>query len=156
MIKTNVKGVQEAKAAMKKAIEDFMSDKFVTVGIHEDAGAREDGVTNAQIGAVNHFGGGNTPARPWLDIGVMKGVPLYSDVIRSVSESGENLDMALNRIGILAVTSAQEYITELNSPANAPSTVAKKGSANPLIDTGILRSSVSYKITATESEEGIS
>jgi len=40
----------------------------------------------------------------------------------------------------------QEYMTNLKSPANAPSTIKRKGSANPLIDTGQQRQSVTYSI----------
>jgi hypothetical protein len=155
MIKTNVKGVQEAKAAIKKSLEEFASNKFITVGIHEDAGSREDGETNAQIGAFNHFGTINIPARPWLDVGVMQGASVYSDVIKNTAEAGGNLDQALEQVGVLAVGYAQEYITELSDPPNSPATIAMKGSSNPLIDTGVMRSSVSYKVAEVKPEEGI-
>ena len=34
----------------------------------------------------------------------------------------------------------------MKTPENAPSTIAKKGSSNPLIDTGEMRSKVSHEV----------
>ncbi|CDZ60468.1 Hypothetical protein NGAL_HAMBI2605_10380 [Neorhizobium galegae bv. orientalis] len=53
---------------------------------------------------------------------------------------------ALKRLGIKAQGDIQAEITSLDTPPNAPSTIRQKGSSNPLIDTGEMRNSVSYKI----------
>lgn len=50
------------------------------------------------------------------------------------------------RLGARIVRDVQKKITELNDPANAPSTIAQKGSSNPLIDSGGLRKRVTYKV----------
>jgi len=51
-----------------------------------------------------------------------------------------------NRLGARMVGDIQEKITDLDAPPNAPSTIAKKGSSNPLIDTGGLRMRITYRV----------
>lgn len=55
--KVTVTNVQQARDAIQKALRELMTDKFVTVGIHEDAGNVEsDDLTMAGLGAVHEFG----------------------------------------------------------------------------------------------------
>ena len=51
-----------------------------------------------------------------------------------------------NTLGNYIVGLVQEYMTDLRSPPNHPATVARKKSSNPLIDTGRLRQSITYKV----------
>ena len=79
------------------------------------------------------------PARPWLVPGVQSGTVDYLRVIEKGVKKGDNLDMVLERVGIVAVGKVQQYMTDLKTPPNAPSTIAKKGSSNPLISSGAMR-----------------
>ncbi len=156
-IKTSVSGIQAAKSAIQKRLQEFQTREFVTIGVHEDAGVHEgDNLTNATLGAYLHFGTENIPSRAWLDVGVATATEQYADIIRSVAEEGLNLDDALNQIGLVAAGAAQVFMTELSSPPNAESTIARKGSSNPLIDTGALRQSVAHKIQPIMPTEGLS
>jgi len=92
------------------------------------------------------------PPRPWLDVGVKTGVKDYVSILK---DNGDDLDNALNLIGLTAVGKVQQYMTELKSPPNAKSTIRKKKSANPLINNGALRQSVTYSITSEEVREGL-
>ena len=153
MINVTVSGIEEAKRQLEQEIKRLTSDKTVLVGIHEDAGATDGGdLTMAQLGAIQHFGTQTIPARPWLDVGVKSGTQDYLEVIQNHSD---DIDNALEIIGQIAVGKVQQYMTDLQSPANAPSTIARKGSSNPLIDTGALRQSVTYSITSTKPKEGL-
>lgn len=49
-------------------------------------------------------------------------------------------------LGEYIVGLVQEYMTDLKSPPNHPATIANKKSSNPLIDTGRLRQSITYKM----------
>lgn len=158
MIKTTVTGAGSAKDAIEKALKDFMTDKFVTVGIHEDVGMHDgEDITNAQLGAVMEFGtdDGNIPARPWLSPGVSSGNADYVSLIADGLEDETPMLQILNQIGVVAVGKVQQYMVELRTPPNAPSTIAKKGSSNPLIDSGALRQSVTYKVTDSKPTEGL-
>jgi hypothetical protein len=200
MIKMNIITIdaQKARDAITKALRELMTSKFVTVGIHEDAGNHEsDDITNAALGAVHEFGadidhpGGTSygyaskaaadrnevrflktgkgyveigvtqahtvsiPARPWLNPGVASGNVEYLSIIEKTLAKGEPIENALNKVGIVAVGKVQKYMTELRTPPNAASTIKAKGSSNPLIDSGALRQSVTYKITPDKPTEGM-
>lgn len=158
MIKTTVTGAGSAKDAIEKALKDFMTDKYVTIGIHEDAGMHDDSdITNAQLGAVQEFGtdNGNIPARPWLRPGVESGNEEYLNIITDAIENDQPLEQALEVVGVVAVAKVQQYMIDLKSPPNAPQTIARKGSSNPLIDTGSLKSSVTHKVTSEKPTQGI-
>lgn len=49
-------------------------------------------------------------------------------------------------LGDYIVGQLKGYMTELDSPPNSPVTINNKGSSNPLIDTGRLRQSITYKV----------
>jgi hypothetical protein len=95
------------------------------------------------------------PARPWLVPGVQSGNVEYLKIIENTVKDGGTLEEALNKVGVVAVAKVQQYMRDLKSPANAPSTIAKKGSSNPLIDSGALRQSVDYKIQPNKLNEGL-
>ena len=149
-------GLQLAQDAMRKELEKLQTKKVALVGIHESAGVDEEsGQTVAFIGAANHFGTDKIPARPWLDVGVESGTEEYLEVIQDGIAEGEPAEKVLDQLGVLAVGYTQQYITDLDSPPNAPSTIKRKGSANPLIDTGNMRQSVTYTIADQMPEEGL-
>lgn len=50
------------------------------------------------------------------------------------------------RLGARMVGDIQEKITDLDAPPNAPSTIQKKGSSNPLIDSGGLRMRITFRV----------
>jgi len=49
-------------------------------------------------------------------------------------------------LGQYIVGLVQEYLTSLSEPTNHPATIEHKGSSNPLVDTGRLRDSITYKV----------
>lgn len=58
-----------------------------------------------------------------------------------------SVDTFFNLVGEFSVGIIQNHLTsQVNSPPLAESTIKAKGSSNPLIDTGQLRSSITYKI----------
>ena len=147
---------QLAKAEIQRELAKLRGNKYATVGIHEDAGNTEDGaMTQAQNGVLQNFGNDKIPARPWLIPGVESATPDVIDTIASGIEKGLPTDQIMEQVGAIAAGATQQYITDLRDPPNAPYTIEKKGSDNPLIDTGSMRSSVTYKVTSTKPDEGI-
>ena len=156
MIKTTVTGVENAKDAIEKALKDFMTDKFVTIGIHEDAGVHDDsGISNAQLGAILNFGTEHIPAYNWLRPGVESGNEEYLKIITEGVGDQQPMVQILEVIGLVAVGRVQQYMVDLRSPPNAPQTIARKCSSNPLIDTGSLRQSVTHKVSSEKPTEGL-
>lgn len=56
------------------------------------------------------------------------------------------VDTFLETLGEYTVGLIQQYLTDIRGPKNHPFTVRQKGSSNPLIDTGRLRQSITYKV----------
>lgn len=95
------------------------------------------------------------PARPWLDVGVASGNKEYIEIIGEGLAKQEDPVKILNQVGNVAVGYTQQFMTNLQSPPNAASTIAQKGSSNPLINTGAMRGSVTYALSETKPEEGL-
>lgn len=57
-----------------------------------------------------------------------------------------NKFQALSFVGQLVEADIKSKIINLDSPANAKSTVRKKGSDNPLVDTGLMGNSIRYVV----------
>ena len=61
-------------------------------------------------------------------------------------EKGAEGEAIANTMGEVLVTMIKQSIQTGKFEANAPSTIAKKGSSRPLIDTGLLIGSVDFKV----------
>lgn len=95
------------------------------------------------------------PARPWLEPGVAGATPKILDAIEAGMAADQPMDQILETVGVIAAGEVKVYMTELRTPANAASTVRKKGSDNPLIDSSALRQSVTHKVTGDPVTEGL-
>lgn len=99
----------------------------------------------------NHFGTKRgIPARPFLRNAMRGNLGKYRQQLKTAApliiKGLKNTHNVLSRLGIQAVGDIQKSITSLRTPPNAPSTIARKGSSNPLIDTGEMRQSTTYVV----------
>ena len=62
----------------------------------------------------------------------------------NIIENGGDMRHMLQQLGEVHVGDIQQRIRDLKEPKNSDVTIARKGSSNPLIDTGRLRQSVDY------------
>lgn len=97
----------------------------------------------------------NIPAREWLEPGVASASDEITQTIEDGLSADRSMDAILETIGVVAAGAVKVYMTELKTPPNAASTIRKKGSSNPLIDTGAMRASVTSKVQAEKAEEGL-
>lgn len=156
-------GTQQVEEALKQLAKRLSGETRVLAGVPEGAGTYEDGLSLATIAAVNNFGSadGRIPARPVLEPAITKGAPQYqrlAEVMIPKVLSGEmTMTTLLEQMGQLAEGHIKQEITDIDSPPNAPSTIAKKGSDSPLIDTGAFRQSIRYVIAeqGDQIEEGL-
>lgn len=58
------------------------------------------------------------------------------------------VDTFFNVIGEYIVGLIQDHLTSIKDPPNHPVTIANKRSSNPLIDSGRLRDSITYKVVS--------
>lgn len=55
-------------------------------------------------------------------------------------------ELLLNQVGEWMASHIRDYATALDSPANHPFTIDRKGSSNPLVDTGDMIGAISYEV----------
>lgn len=108
----------------------------------------------------NHYGtrggrsgggwGGPIPPRPFLANSMRANRGKYRSAMRAGAREmllgGGSLIAVLRKLGVMGQSDIQAEITALSSPPNSPVTVKLKGSSKPLIDTGQMRQSVSWKL----------
>ena len=122
--------------------------KELTVGIHANEAARvhSNGVTVLQAAIWNEFGTDTIPARPFLTAWFDENLDLLFFWVKGefslVAQGKQSKDQALRRVGEKCVAAIKQRMVSRIPPPNRPSTIAKKGSDIPLIDTGLLWSSI--------------
>jgi hypothetical protein len=116
-----------------------------------DNGADE-AITILQVGIFNEFGTDRIPERSfiraWFDEHQAEIRDKFTVLMKSVVRGDRTKEQILDIIGLWCVGSIQQRISAGIGPENAESTVKAKGkgSSTPLVDTGSLRSSISYEI----------
>lgn len=136
----------------KKTIEELNS-KQIQVGMFAKVG---DKVLTKAI--VNEFGttkagkNGNItiPERSFIrstyNRQYKKVAKRFDQIFVSISKGNYNIISRLKLIGLEQESETKKTITDMSTPANAESTIAKKGSSHPLIDTGEMRSKISHQV----------
>lgn len=152
-----ITGLQSVERAFRKEIDKLRTPHYALVGIHQAAGMTDDGqMTVATLGAIQHFGNDRIPARRWLDEGAETGTKEYLETIQEGIKDGLDSKQIMARVGVEAEGAIKQYITDLDTPPNKPSTIKRKGSSNPLIDSGNMRNSVTSVVVSKKSKEGMS
>lgn len=121
----------------------------VQVGFQADSGSYENGATLAEVAAYNELGTSSTPARPFMRKSFEnheKELQNACDQVNKTLAKGGTTQQALDELGAFVKGLVQEEIVSGDFAPNADSTIAKKGSDKPLIDTGFMRQSVNYQV----------
>jgi len=95
----------------------------------------------------------NIPPRPVIEPALAYNASKISEqvagMLRAAAENdAQKVNQYAHRIGMAGQNAARDWFTNPANgwPPNAPSTIARKGSSQPLIDTGNLRKSIIYVI----------
>lgn len=136
-----------------------LKDSYVLIGIQEGTVTKEEvkgdrlkkgGQSMVDIAVANEFGTKIIPARPFMSTSYDENKALINKAIiteyRKVQDGKLNGKKALTRVGLLVVRLIQQKINQIKTPPNAPSTIQRKGSSNPLIDFGQMINSVREKV----------
>lgn len=149
--------VTETRGPMPDLTATF---KGITVGVHGDVAGGAHGspgdLTVGDIASIHEFGapGANIPQRSfirqWYDNALHIGE--IEEVLREelgpVVTGKRTLAQALERSALRFEGSVKERIVHHIPPPLAAVTIARKGSATPLVDTGQLRNAVRGKVKA--------
>lgn len=138
-----------------RALLAALDSHDLTVGIHEAEGSQASGdgdATIAEIGYFHEYGTVDIPERSFLrdyiDENESKNNARLTKLFQKVvsSQGKFTATTALNQFGMLAVGEIQKRISEGIPPDLSQETIDRKGSSVPLIDTGLLRSSITHKV----------
>ena len=94
----------------------------------------------------NDQGTKRIPERPFMIPAGNKAANKTINITVGSIAGGMDEQQALSKAAIMFKNAIQREITNLKEPPNAESTILKKGSSNPLIDTGLMRSKVEWKL----------
>ena len=151
----------------------YLASHQVEIGIFADA-SRDGAVPMLVIAAANEFGAKipkrqarfeglddenpekwiiipeRSYLRAWFDENVDVLQATMERLIGQVVEGKISGRAALETIGGYVATHVQAYMVDLKTPPNAPSTIARKGSSNPLIDTGQLKDAITWRVVGAK------
>lgn len=129
-----------------------LKNRNVTVGIQQGEAPYDDGTSLALVAMINELGtdDGRIPPRPAFAQNMDEHQGKYLRHLERLpvllAQGRTTVDQHLNTLGQMAEDDLRSTIVGLRDPANADSTVDRKGSSNPLVEDGRLNQSVRYKI----------
>lgn len=100
----------------------------------------------AQVARYQEFGTIHIPPRPFFRRAIVSNTNKWINYYKNNMKISNNNAYALNYVGELARGDIINSIKTLNNPPNTKSTIRQKKSSKPLIDTGLLVRSVSYRV----------
>ncbi len=143
------KGFARIVGAIKKAVQQA----YVTVGVHQEEGDKPHGAfTVAQIAAVHEYGSedGKIPQRSFIrdthDLNLQANLERLKRLEEHVLTGKLTQHQLLTYLGEVASKQMVSRINQGIAPALKPATIKRKGSSKPLIDTGQLKGSISFKV----------
>ena len=109
--------------------------------------------TLEEVALWNEFGTETIPARPFLSRAHNSAVARCNKLVQVRMEENADLEQIAKEIGLVLQDERKQQITRGDFAPNAKSTIARKKSSRPLIDTGNLRQSVHWGIITTSGDK---
>lgn len=132
------------------------SKEDILVGVPAEKTLRPgDSMNNASLLFIHTNGSPlrHIPPRPVIEPALKYHQKPITNEIRKMLKAtaqgnAQKVQQCAHRVGMAGQNAVRDWFTNPNNgwPANAPSTVARKGSSTPLIDTAALRKSIVYVI----------
>lgn len=121
----------------------------VVAGMLKDSGKAENGASYVDIATWNEYGTGRIPSRPFIriaaDTNKAAWVKMAQQCVNNVID-GDNPRDAAQVVGHRMVEDIRKVFGSSELKANAPSTIAKKGRNEPLVDSGEMQRRVNFRI----------
>lgn len=147
----SVRITEKNPRAIKDAVKSVSAGMEVHIGIQGKEGEKvEGGITVLELGIIHEFGLGHVPSRSWLrgwfDSSEARFVGLIQKGMTRVIAGEIPMESLANALGLKGVAEIQERISAGIPPALKAETVRQKKSSIPLIDTGVLRASITFRV----------
>lgn len=148
MAAVNFKGGDALMARLKEIADKAGQGGTLRVGFLENA-KYPDGTPVAMVAAINEFGrpDHNQPPRPFFRQMIEEKQKGWGKSLGNLAVANEyDIDKSLGQMGEGMKGQLQASIQKFDSPSLSPNTVAAKGFAKPLVDTGHMMNSVDYEV----------
>ena len=154
MIRTKLT-IIDRDAGLKKLLRETLipGRTNVTVGVQADIGDQQhvgSKLTVLDIATIHEFGLGNNPERSFIratfDENQEQNLELIYRLAQLVVDGKLTREQALNQLGLRFQAQVIDRINSNIPPPLAPATIKRKGSSLALVDTGQLKSSITYRI----------
>ena len=144
-VKVQRRGGKKLQRLLREAGKGGVSG--VKVGFFSTA-KYQDGTPVAAVAAWNEFGTETIPERPFFRNALAESERGVSNILAKGIDTKKMVvdEQLAGRAGAYVQGKIRDSITTLKEPPNAPETVRRKGSSDPLLDTGTLRNSVDWEV----------
>ena len=151
MTKVKIKSSTSMEKRLQKVLKVLTKNKLHVGFLNnsEHNGPRTD-MSNASLALLQEHGTDNIPARPFMTQSLGNKNLVKQQIDKQARRLLKDPKSAMSNMGEDMSHLVKETMDRFSTPANAPATIAKKGSDNPLIETGSLRDSVEYDIRKNE------
>lgn len=127
-----------------------LDGKTLVAGVLQEAGKTSTGTSLVDVAVYNEYGTRHIPARPFMRIASTEHGKKWQEHAEkaaiAVMDGRIKAERAVELVGNEVVGDIQQIIGSDKLEANAPATIKRKKSDSPLIDTGRLRQSISFRV----------
>ena len=148
MAQAVIKGGKKFEAEINRILKAVSKPGALRVGFLSGA-KYPDGTSVAMVAAIQNFGAPsrNIPPRPFFSNMVREKQKEWGPALaKLLKQHNYDTHKALNILGEGIAGQLRQSIINTNRPALAPATIARKGSAKPLVDSGLMLRSISYEV----------
>lgn len=145
----NVSGSTGIKKFLQTITGRLGKAPSVNVGFLEEATYPDTGESVALVAYANEYGDSarGRPPRPFMRNMIAKHKSEWGPAVsKNLKDTGYDAKKTLDRMGQGIAGQMKQSIIDLTDPPLAPSTIARKGFAKPLIDTSHMLNSVDYEV----------
>lgn len=141
-----LRGGEKLEEALRKMAEGLSRGGTVRVGFLENA-TYPDGKSVAMIAAIQDFGTGTIPPRPFFRNMIAAKQGEWPGAIDGLLKANDyDIDKTLQQTGAAIAGQLRQSIIDTNAPPLSPVTIRRKGHAKPLIDTSHMINSVDFEV----------
>lgn len=145
-------GVIDRDLGFNRIMRDLqkMDGLEVVAGMLKDSGKASNGASYVDIATWNEYGTRRIPARPFIRISADTNKAAWSKMAQQAVNDvidGDSPREAAKVIGHRMVEDIRKVFGDTSKlKDNAPSTIAKKGRNEPLVDSGEMRRRVNFRV----------
>lgn len=118
----NISGGDKFEAKLAEIAAKLARGGKLRAGFFEDA-TYPGGTSVAMVAALNNFGSGRTPPRPFFTNAIREHSGEWANTLATLMEkTGNDVEQSLATLGEIIVGNIKDSIAQTNSPPNAPVT----------------------------------